>query len=224
METLLKNEYAKVGRTFLKTIDRLVKDTETKDKRALFKTLNQIHLIDDFSLGLYVANEIGLGDESWFYAYPSRMDTLPNMAMMEILASMRVTKRLYKFLRVNPSAMGAWQIYLLDKAPTVMPVFWHGGYSCCTYIFSLAALNKVKSGRGVDGKKRSLDFSHLTEEDILPAVSFENGKAVVSCCHWNDWSGLMRETCVIQFKDDKVVSVSAGRRKTLVKYDCGICF
>lgn len=41
MGAIYKNEYCKVGRAFLKTVDQLVKDKETSDKSALFNTLDK---------------------------------------------------------------------------------------------------------------------------------------------------------------------------------------
>jgi len=224
MGTIDKNEYCKVGRAFLKTVDQLVKDKESNDKSALFNTLDKIKLAEGFCLGLHLAQQVGIGDESWFYTYPeeknnssSEDDDLPPCLKDD-------KKDEFIGLKVEPSAMGAWQAYLYLIAPTVMPVFWHGGYICRDNVFSLAAFKRIVGPRtqGLTSIIKGLD--KITEEDVLPTVSYENGKAIVSCCYWSAWGGLIRETVVIKFKGDEVKSISSGRRKTLVPYNCGICF
>ena len=223
MGALTSNEYCKVGRAFLRAIDKLVMDTETKDKGSLFDTLDKIKLVEGSCLGLYLAHQSGMGDESWFYTFPVGKDPLESNVVQDHFM-LPEDKPQFDGLRVEPSAMGAWQAYLYHIAPTVMPVWWHGGYICRDNIFSEGAFNKAVGSRvpGVKSPIKGLD--KVTQEDVLPTVTFENGKAVVSCCYWSNWGGLIRETVVIKFKGDKVKSFSSGRSKTLVFYDCGICF
>lgn len=224
MGALTSNEYCMVGRAFLKTINLLVKEKESSDKCALFNTLDKIKLKEGFCLGLHLAQNTGIGDESWFYTYPEGKKTTSQNDVLP--PSLREGNAKVEFidLTVEPSAMGAWQAYLYLIAPTVMPVFWHGGYICRDNLFSLAAFNRIVGSRthGIPSIIKGMD--KITEEDVLPSVSYENGKAIVSSCYWTDWGGLIRETVVIDFNGETITSVSKGRKKTLVKFDCGICF
>ena len=48
--------------------------------------------------------------------------------------------------------------------------------------------------------------------------------AAVSCCHWNDWGGLIREHATITFFNDRVSLFDDFEEEELFKYDCGIRF
>ena len=224
MGALKENEYCIVGRAFLQSVKNLVKEKESSDKSALFITLDKINLEEGFCLGLHLAQQIGIGDESWFYTYPKGKKPISENNVLPPSLREGKSAEEFKGLRVEPSAMGAWQAYLYFIAPTVMPVFWHGGYICRDNLFSLAAFNRIVGPKthGIPSIIKGMD--KITEEDVLPSVSYENGKAIVSSCYWTDWGGLIRETVVIDFNGETIISVSKGRKKTLIKYDCGIRF
>ena len=48
--------------------------------------------------------------------------------------------------------------------------------------------------------------------------------AAVSCCHWNNWGGLIREHATITFFNDRVSLFDDFEEEELFKYDCGIRF
>lgn len=225
MERLATNMYAKVGRAFLKTINKVVKDKDGNDKRLLFDTLDKISLNDGFCLGAHMAEAVGMGDESFFYVYEKGNDPFADKDNLEMKIERMYLKRdCFSDLIVEPSAMGAWQAYLFHVAPTVMPVFWHGGYIRRYFIFSLSALRNITGPKLVDYYNPINGLDEVNEQYLIPSVSIDNNKASVSCCYWTDWGGLIRETVIVKFKGSRIASISGGRCKTLIKYDCGICY
>ena len=105
-------------------------------------------------------------------------------------------------------------------APTVMPVFWHGGYICRDFIFDVVDLEKIKA-------IEPYDFTILAMDDILlPDVKMSDDRtyADVYCTYWNEWEGLIREHVRITFKADGSAEASEPDKFTYYKYDCGICF
>lgn len=215
-----ESEYSKLGKAFLKAIKKLVEDTHTNDKRALFETLDQINLKEGFCLGLHLPCQVGIGDESWFYTYPEFENSYKDMPDFFKKSNSWIDKiNIFEDLEVNASAMGAWQAYLYSIAPTVMPVFWHGGYISRDFIFSMTDLDDIAQ------KTRIKDLLESVKElEIMPSVFFENNKATVSCCYWTDWGGLIRETVNIEFSENKNITLAERERKSYYEYDCGILF
>ena len=64
-----QNDYAKVGRTYVKVINKIVEDINQPDKSYLFETLDCMWLEEGYLLGLRLAEHEGMGDESWFFTY-----------------------------------------------------------------------------------------------------------------------------------------------------------
>ena len=60
--------------------------------------------------------------------------------------------------------------------------------------------------------------------DVSPSVKIEDKSAIVSCCHWNDWGGLIRESAKITFFNGKVYLLEDYDEQVLFKYNCGIRF
>lgn len=105
-------------------------------------------------------------------------------------------------------------------APTIMPVFWHGGYIRRTFIFEVEDLEKIKA-------IEDYDFTTLAMDDILlPIVNLSPDRkfADVYCTYWNDWEGLIREHVRVFFNEDGSAEVSPADKFEYYKYDCGICF
>lgn len=208
--------YEQNGIDFLKKIEYLVKRKDLKTKDSLFKVLDRIRLRKGFHLQLKVANQVGLGDESFFYTYygeedPFKEDLLNNSIHS---ASTEILKRLV----VEPTAMGAWQVYLFIISPTVLPLFWHGGYIRREYFFDREHFECPISM----WEERPIN---LTLEMIpQPSVTVEDNKAIVSCPYWNNWEGLVLESTPVVFKADGGISVRRAKHKVLYKYHCGLCY
>lgn len=212
------NKYNQKAIQFLKAIKKLVKDKQRDNCDILFKTLDCISLKEDFHLGLKVAVHEGMGDESAFYTYkgdkdPYGKEEMPFIRMNEELS-------ILSDLNVEKSEMGAWQVYLLYMSPTVLPVYWHGGYIVREYFFDIPD----------EGKTVIEPFHAVTplmipiEEIPKPTVTAEDDKFIVSCTYWNDWEGLVQETIRIKFQKNGSIRVLKPSRRIIRPYDCGILF
>ena len=109
-------------------------------------------------------------------------------------------------------------------SPTIMPVFWHGGYILRKFIFNEKDLNEIT-------QLRNLDLSLLDKQNLLfPSVKREidqiTGKvtAHVFCCYWNEWKGLVREHATVAFNGNKIEAFDKKDENVFYPYDCGICY
>lgn len=195
----------------------IVKTKDIKDKGELFNRAKAISLKPGYKLGLHIADENtpDIGDESYFFLYDS------NGGEHRIYKSRINPDELdTSLINVAPTAMGAWQLYLLITSPTIMPVFWHGGYNVRKFIFSVDDLKTIEP-------IQNLDLTTLNHDGLLlPVVTMSNdGKtADVYCCYWNDWQGLVREHVQVTFNTDGSASMGKPDQYVFYKYDCGICF
>lgn len=195
----------------------IVKTKDIKDKGELFNRAKALSLKPGYKLGLHIAddNTPDIGDESYFFLYDSG----------------GVEYRIYKsrinpddvdtsLIEVAPTAMGAWQLYLLITSPTIMPVFWHGGYNVRKFIFSVDDIKAIEP-------IQNLDFTILNHDGLLlPAVtvSKDGNAADIYCTYWNDWKGLVREHVCIMFNADGTANYGKPDEFCFYHYDCGICF
>lgn len=187
--------------------DSIVKTENQKDKGELFSHAKALAPIDGLKLGLKLADNgtDAIGDESSFYLYNDK-------GQEHKVGDGGIV--------VQPTPMGAWQYYLLMTASTIMPVFWHGGYSVRKFIFST---DDLKSIEPID----KFDFSILNQDDILlpkSVISKDGKSADVYCTYWNDWKGLVREHVRIMFNADGTATYGKSDEFCFYHYDCGIRF
>jgi hypothetical protein len=178
-----------------------------KGNDAVFYDLDALSLEEGYHMGLRTAEQSGMGDESNFYVYDKN-----NQEDRDLL----------KYIHVDETPMGAWQIYLLMTSPTLLPTFWHGGYIERTFILKGDELYDVKA-------LNNYDLSDLLKQKMLyPEVEFEMNSdiktAQIYCCYWNEWEGLVREHIEIQLQNGKVTSYEEKGKFVIYKYHCGIYF
>ena len=178
-----------------------------KGNDAVFYDLDALSLEEGYHMGLRTAEQSGMGDESNFYVYDKN-----NQEDRDLL----------KYIHVDETPMGAWQIYLLMTSPTLLPTFWHGGYIERTFILKGDELSDVKA-------LNNYDLSDLLKQKMLyPEVEFEMNSdiktAQIYCCYWNEWEGLVREHIEIQLQNGKVTSYEEKGKFVIYKYHCGIYF
>lgn len=195
----------------------IVKTKNIKDKGELFNRAKALSLKPGYKLGLHVADENtpDIGDESYFFLYDGS-------GMEHKIYKSRINPDDVdtSLIEVAPTAMGAWQLYLLITSPTIMPVFWHGGYNVRKYIFSVDDLKAIEP-------IQNLDFTIINHDGLLlPVVNVSKDRktADVYCTYWNDWQGLVREHVRVTFNSDGTASIGKPDQYTFYKYDCGICF
>jgi hypothetical protein len=201
------NEFAETGNLFHELFNGGI--NEDTIINLVYSRLDKLRLKSGKFLGLKIATGDApvLGDESKFYVYNNEGNS-----SLDVLDS----------LEIQPSKMTAWQIYLLQTSPTIMPVFWHGGYIVRKFIFNEKDIEDIH-------QIKHLDFSFLKEQNkLLPSVEIEevDGKYIahIQCCYWNDWTGLAREYARVVMEGNKVISYDSGDKNVFYKYDCGIFF
>lgn len=214
----MTNAYNKKGNQFLKAIKKLVKDEKKENCDILFKTLDCLSLKEGVHLGLKIAAHEGMGDESSFYTFKGTKD--PHKDKEIIPFTLESIPLFLPDLKVEKSEMGAWQVYLLYMSPTVLPVFWHGGYIKREYFFNLPDAKEAKLKPYLAETPLMIPIDEIPE----PTVTVEEDKFIVSCTYWNDWEGLVRESVRVKFLKNGDVRILKPHFKVLQAYDCGICF
>ena len=200
------NIYAEKGIEFHRLLlTSVLRTTELKDKGEVFGKLSSLGLAGGEKLGLRLAEDFD--DESSFYIY----DNCGN-----------VDNDLVKHLSAAPTAMSAWQVYLLMTSSTVMPALGHGCYIKRNFIFNENDLKYI-------GQIKDFDLSAIEERDLLlPKVVLEENDyedkciAHVYCCYWNDWKGLVQEHSKVIINSGMVESCEKQGEIVLYSYDCGI--
>ena len=115
--------------------------------------------------------------------------------------------------------MGAWNAYLLDRAYTLLPTVWHGGYVVRSYIMTEKDLNNLFDGQGIVLPQKRIDA-------LPPHVrkGASDDEYIVECCYWNDWEGLVREKVKVLFAGNQIRSIEDAGSEIWFEYDCGIMF
>ncbi|MGM9779002.1 MAG: hypothetical protein ACI3ZD_11815 [Prevotella sp.] len=221
-----ENSYASKAKEFHSFLDTsITKRFVIKDKEEVFRCLSSIKLCSGYKLGLKIAGNSKTCYYSYFFVYDNQN---------------KEDKNLEKYILAEPSTMGAWQIYLLMKASTVLPFYRrHGRFKQRLFIYKKTDVQVIKVFD-------RYDISGLLAKDfLLPKVTIvkveESGKettikeselegangkyeADVYCCYWNDWVGLVREHVRIIINNSKVERYEVVGNFIIYHYNCGIYF
>lgn len=146
--------------------------------------------------------------------------TTDKSKLMIRLPDGKVSDRIFDYLVVEPSFMGAWQAYLLHSVWHSLPLFDHANYEKRTFIFSESDLRSIKR----DGLRIEDVINSFPVLDCSPNVRENDGKFYVSSLYWSDFGGLTREFVEITFEDNKVSSFLEFSSDVIYRYDCGIRF
>lgn len=223
-----------VGRAYIDALNKLDENYPESVSRIL-DILNCVHPDPDYQFGIYIEepspNEAPshMCDQAWFHCYQGKEKSImkhpykPSNGGYYHLGNMcylRFTFDFFNHLSIEPTAMGAWQAYLLSIAKTLLP--FSGGlyYTKREMIFTN---EQVKDIRLSFKKERTIELMNL-KVDVSPSIKIDGKHAIVSCCHWNDWDGLTREHANIIFFNDRVYLFDDFENEKLFKYNCGICF
>lgn len=209
------NSFERKGVEFLAIIKKMGRKKAMVTKDSLFEVLDHIRLKDGYHLGLKLAEENGMGDESFFYTYKDE-DPFKKEITADIEAAVR-KRDIFTNLIVEQTEMGAWQAYLLSLSPTVLPLWWHANYSKRTYFFDR---NHFKGITPLHREPLQLKIKDIPQ----PSVIREDEHFVVQCPYWNDWVGLVLVSMNVSFKKNGTVSFDNFKKEVLYEYDCGICF
>ena len=128
---------------------------------------------------------------------------------------------LLRYILVEMSEQGVWQLYLLKTTPCVMPSVWHGEYMRRKFIFEKYDLSVIEALNDYDLTDLmacpiiwpSVSLEHQTEDSVV---------AHVFCCYWNDWKGLIREHVKMTLKNGRLEKYENQDDLVIYKYHCGI--
>ena len=233
----------KVGRAYIDALNKLDRNQPEKVAHIL-DILDCVHPEPGCHLGIYIEkpspNEAPshMCDQAWFICCRDKHSPIKRIPYRRKnggvynygdMCYLRFTFDFFNHLSIEPTAMGAWQAYLLSIGKTLLP--FSGGlyYTKRELVFCHDQLEKIQIIDWEELEHGELDcirhpgLTDLTV-DISPSVSFDGKHVVVSCCHWNDWGGLIRESAKITFFNGKVYSLEDFTEQVLFKYDCGIRF
>lgn len=218
-------ELINVGNKFIQEVKSLKNDGKPVNLKGIQEILNCLKLDNGWYWGLRFAEITDFGDKSWFYCHQGD-DTYCEDYLKTVKSGDSMTPfwkyydfdpiyDIYKHLNVKWFEMGVWQAYLLSKATALLPVVWHGGYGVKTFLFCDEDKAKIPrfSGR--------VDLSKV-DDDLSPKVRIEGNVATVSCCFWNDWRGLYRETEKITLNGTKLEFDVDSEIDVLYKFECGM--
>lgn len=220
MDEERQNVYAKVGQDYIKVIERIVKDINQPDKSYLFETIDCMQLEEGCSLGLRLAEKRGYGDESWFFTYRKDRGAAEYLNKLNFISAKFEDRLQIEHIFVQPTEMGAWQVYLYSINTSLLPVYWHGGYIKRKCVFTHDDLDFVFVDVDSEVLLNLRDFHGR----VSPEVTIQGDKAKIHVCYWNDWKGLVRDTVEIDFEGNRAVLFERVKTEVLIEYNCGICF
>ena len=171
-----------------------------KGDDAVFYDLDALSLEEGYHICLLKSEEKGEANEPKYYVYAEN-----TVADYDIL----------KYIHVDETAMGAWQLYLLMTSSTVMPTIWQLESIERVFILQEADLY------GIEVLNTS-DLSDFSIRDIYPSVTTERDSdgliANVRCTYWNEWEGLIQESIKVEIRNGKVSSYENQGKFVMFKY------
>lgn len=162
-------------------------------------------------------------DEGWLLKL-----SLPDKSKDDDVSHLKVineegleTENIRLHCKIATTAMGAWQLYLIQRLFTILPTWGHGGCAQRNYIFKESDVEAIIP-------LKYHDLSKLKEEGKLePSVEIvvtDNLFAVIMyCCYWNDWRGLVREKVSYLTQPNKAhIKDEIVNEEVLFQFHCGI--
>ena len=205
------NQFAEFGQRFIQNLDQLWSELETStrtDVELIKRCFPFVQTVPGKPLHLHMAEYIGTGDQSYFYILNENNQRNRNFFPDMVIS--RDTDEMF--------CAQIWQAYLLYHANHILPYFWHGGYSRCTFIFSEEDINSISAFK-------NRDWTVIAPlEELLPSVTILSDSTCRVVCHaWNEWAGLVRETYTYTLDGNHIKQVDM-KQEGLYPHDCGIFF
>ena len=170
----------------------------------LLNELTDVKVEQSCRLEMRLPEETGSGDRTHILVVDSEGDE---------------TEEIAAHLEVAQTEMGVWQLYLLERLHTVLPLWWHGGYNRRKFILRESDIDEIIP----------LKFHDLSElkrrGKLMPCVTAgsDERSLVVNCCYWNDWEGLVRQSVEYKLENGHVIS-EENSREVLYQFHCGMWF
>ena len=212
-----------------------------QEVQKLLSALTEIEFCDDYTLKIttstsYYMEEdapnlmIGGKDNDLFHIWEQK-------EIDEIVCNFETDEDIWiskldidKHICVNPTEMGAWQLYLLVNLSIILPSYcWHTNCGRKEYVFNETDLENVinKNNPGLNIEFVNKRLMHLLKNN-LPKVEIVENKLSgctiqIGCCYWSDWSGLNKEETKITIVDRQCVSYET-KSMNLYSYNNDIYF
>ena len=219
-----------VGISYLDAINNL-KEEQPQDVTKILEILNCIHPVSGYHFGIYIEEPALFDsvahacDQSWFHCYQGKEEPIMRRPYKlskrkdddnENMLYLRFTFEMFEHLSIESSPMGAWQTYLLCIAKTLLPFSGHLYYTKRKLIMTNDQLRNISTYCEIE----NISELEKHENDVAPSVTLDGNTALVSCCYWNNWSGLIRENVPITFVNDRV-RIGDFCKTVLYEYDDG---
>ena len=210
------SKYSDKGNAFSDCADRIFPEDMDEGVSAdnldayvskLMKELTEVSIEPGYRLEMRLPVETGNGDRTHILVVDEEGNE---------------TEEIAKHLEITSNEIGVWQLYLLERLHTVLPLWWHGRYNRRKFILRESDIDDIIP----------LKFHDLTivkkQGKLLPCVTVGSDDAkgrslVVNCCYWNDWEGLVRQSVEYKLENGRVVSESDSR-EVLYQFHCGLWF
>lgn len=211
-----------------------------KEVQKLLSALTEIEFCDDYTLKIttstsYYMKEdapnlmIGKKDNDLFHIWEQK-------EIDEIVCNFETDEDIWiskldidKHICVNPTEMGAWQLYLLVNLSIILPSYcWHTNCGRKEYVFNETDLENVINKNNSYHNRELKHLMHLLKNN-LPKVEIVENKLSgctiqIGCCYWGDWSGLNKEETKITIVDRQCVSYETKTTNLYHSYNNGIYF
>ncbi len=221
-----------LGTAYLDALDNLDEDNP-ESVSSILNTFYCIHPDSGYHFGIYIEEPweheapSHQCDQAWFHCYQGEEEPIMirpyernsgGLCHLGNMCYLRFTFDFFNHLTIDTTAMGFWQVYLLSIGKTLLPF---SGQLYYTKRKLILAHEQLKNISLPFQPERIPELMNL-DTDVSPSVQIKDNQAIVSCCFWNDWGGLIQESAKITFLNGKVYLLEDFDKQVLFKYDCGI--
>jgi hypothetical protein len=211
-----------------------------QEVQKLLSELTEIEFCDDSTIRITTSSSymeedapnlmIGGKDNDLFHIWADKEHEIVCVSEIDDDKDIWISKLdIDKHIRVNPTEMGAWQLFLLVNLSIILPSYcWHTSCGRKEYVFNETDLENVINKNNSYHNRELKHLMHLLKNN-LPKVEIVENKLSgctiqIGCCYWGDWSGLNKEETKITIVDRQCVSYETKTTNLYHSYNNGIYF
>ncbi len=193
-------------------------------KDILSTALNHLRIVDGYKLkALCYTRFGGWGIRPVVYKDDQTVDKVRYISL-----------NILDYLEVPFTERGIMQAWLLKRLSDFLPMDGYEVFGSRFYLFGgLSIFSIFHNDNGVipeQGLWRDLYYKRLPKreevlgidkETLYPSVVIDGDQATLSCCYWNDWTGLVKVT-VLAKRIGNSVRFEHLNSEILIEHDCNI--